>query len=114
MKAKTEKSTPHDGQRSAASACSPPLTKEDVGKLKSGMRVKAQGKLGTITSVHEPTWFNYRTQSFERMLQSCDVRLDEEQPYNTGIIPSRSFHFSKLVLLENDRDQPPMTGAGNR
>jgi hypothetical protein len=77
------------------------LTRYDVGKLKPGMRVTAAGKLGTVRNVHEPSWVDHRTRAFRQELQSADITLDDEAPYASGIVPSRSFSCGEIQILHN-------------
>jgi hypothetical protein len=54
------------------------MTKHDVGKLNSGDRVTVGGKLGTVTSPHEPEWIDHKTQAFRKELRGADIQFDGE------------------------------------
>jgi hypothetical protein len=54
------------------------MTKYDVGKLNRHDRVIADGRIGTVTSVHEPEWIDHKTRGFRKELQGADIEFDHE------------------------------------
>ena len=54
------------------------MTKYDVGKLKRHDRVIADGRIGTVTSVHEPEWIDHKTRGLRKEFQGADIEFDHE------------------------------------
>jgi hypothetical protein len=54
------------------------MTKYDLGKLKRHDRVIADGRIGTVTSVHEPEWIDHKTRGFRKEFQGADIEFDHE------------------------------------
>ena len=55
------------------------MTKYDIGILKSGDRVRVNGREGVVTNIHEPEWIDHRTRAFKKEFQSADIRFEDEK-----------------------------------
>lgn len=57
------------------------MNKYDVGKLKIGMEVIADGKKGIVCDVHEPEWRCHKTKINKKEFQGADIRVDGQSHY---------------------------------
>jgi hypothetical protein len=70
------------------------MTRYDVGKLNRGDRVTVGGKLGTVTSPHEPEWIDNKTKEFRKEFQGADIQFDGEPGHSVYI------HADSITILE--------------
>jgi hypothetical protein len=69
------------------------MDKYDIGKLKSGTRVKVGNRQGTVHSGHEPQWRDHQTKMWMHVLQGADVIFDDEKNC------SRYIHCNEIELI---------------
>lgn len=56
------------------------------------------GKLGTVTSPHEPEWIDQKTKAFRKEFQGADIQFYGEPGYSVYI------HADSITILEADAE----------
>ena len=62
----------------------------ETGKLKRCDKVRVNGRIGTVTGVHEPKWIDHRTRANMHVLQGAMIAF-EDKPY-----PPTYVHCDKI------------------